>query len=198
MADLFNTTNIRSGEPEMMFVGDLVRWRRTDISDTYDPTLYDLNYSMRKLSSSAEEIEITATSDSTGFYVDVATATSALWAFGEYSWVARVVRKSDSESITVARGRIKVMRDLGDLADTSDPRSHARKMVDMLEATLENRAPDDIVYYMIGGRAVSKIPPRELRELLSQYRAELSAEEAAVRRAEGKPSRDTLIVRFTE
>lgn len=196
MTDLFDTTNIQSGEPSELYIGDLTRWRRTDISEVYDPTLYDLAYSMRKSGAGDVEINITATSDATGFYVDESRVDTELYQYGTYHWQAYVVRKSDSERVSVDRGQMALVVNMD--TDESDPRTHAAKMVDMLESALENRAGSDVIYYMIGGRAVSKIPPGELRTLLDQYRQELANETAAYDRKRGKTNQNTIDVRFME
>lgn len=196
MAGIFDTTNIPAGEPTEIYVGDLVRWRRTDLSATYDPTLYTLKYSLRLASSAGTEIEITATSDATGFYVDESSVTTDDWAPGEYHWQAYITRIADGERVLVDRGRVLLLVNLD--TTTDDPRTHAEKMVALLEAALESRAGSDVIYYMIGGRAVSKIPPAELRSLLADYRQEVAAEIAADRRRRGLPNQNSLTVRFTE
>lgn len=196
MANLFDTTNIRTGEPSEIIAGDLTRWRRTDLSNIYDPTLFTLKYSARLAGSTAREIEITATSDATGFYVDEDAATSAAWQRGVYHWQAYITRNADSARLSVDSGRWTIYRNMD--VESSDPRSHAEKMVELLEAALENRAGSDIIYYMIGGRAVSKIPPKELRSLLADYRLELAGEIDAERRSRGMSSRNIIDVRFID
>ena len=193
--DIFDTANIPAGEPESTYAGDLTRWRRTDLSDTWDPTLYTLKYSARLVGSSVgSEIEITATSDATGWYVDESQVSTAAWAPGVYRWQLYVTRNSDSERIRVDSGRWTVLVNLDETA--SDPASHAEKMVTLLESVLENRAGNDVIYYMIGGRAVSKIPIKELRQLLVEYRQEVAGEADAERRERGKPSKNSITTRF--
>lgn len=197
VTNLFDTTKIPSGEPTELITGDLVRWRRTDLSDTFDPVSYGLKYSLRKAGVDPQEIEITATSDATGFYVDQSSTDTDNYEPGVYHWQAYITRNSDSERINVDRGRITIIKNL-DANDHSDPRTHAEKMVAFLESALEARAGSDVIYYMIGGRAVSKIPPKELRALLADYRAERDGEIAAERRERGLANRNHLTVRFTE
>ena len=197
MAGIFDTANIPTGEPDSLYVGDLIRWRRTDLSNTYDPTLYDLKYSFRQLSAKPVEVEITATSDATGFYTDVDSATSDDWQPGTYKWQAYIVRKSDSVRVSIDAGQTTFLVNLDNAANT-DIRTHAAKMVDMLQAALESRAGSDVIYYMIGGRAVSKIPPKELRALLSDYESILAGEVAADRRARGLRNSNSITARFVE
>lgn len=194
MTDLFDTSNIVSGEPVNITKGDLTRWRRTDLSDTYPPATYDLKYSARLMGSSTGTFDITATSDSTGFYVDEASATTDAYTVGEYNWQAYIIRKSDSERIKVDSGVWTVLANFD--TDDVDTRSHAKKMVDLLESVIEGRATDGVQYYMIGDRQISKIPAGELRELLNDYRAEYDRELAkeAIERGDANPN--NLTVRF--
>ena len=194
--DLFDTAKLPASEPDEIYSGNLVRWRRTDLSNDWDVSSYSLTYSARREASDAsKEIEITATSDATGWYVDESYTTTELWEPGVYHWQAYITRNSDSERIVVDSGRWTVLVNL-DADVRIDPRTHAAKMVDLLESVLENRAGNDIIYYMIGGRAVSKIPLSELRKLLVDYRQEARSEEDSVRRERGLPTKNSVTVRF--
>ena len=62
-------------------------------------------------------------------------------------------------------------------------RSHAAKMLSVIEAALEGRLTADIETYSIAGRSVSKIPVRELMALRKRYAYEVAAE-----RTGGQPS----------
>lgn len=194
VTDLFDLSQLPSGEPTTLVIGDLWRWRRTDLSDLYDPTTYDLKYSAKLLTSAGTPIDITATSDATGFYVDVGSATTDTFTPGDYSWQAYIIRKSDSERIRVDNGRWTFVANFD--TDTEDRRSHAKKMIDMLESVLENRADDGVLYYMIGNRQISKIPPAELRKLLNDYRAEYKRELAKEAVARGDKNPNSLTARF--
>ena len=194
MTDLFDLSQLPDGEPNTLIAGDLWRWRRSDLSDLYDPTDYDLKYSARKLAATTTLLDITATSDATGFYVDVASATTADYEVGDYAWQAYIIRKSDSERISVDNGHFTIVANFD--VDTTDPRSHAKRMIDLLEAVLENRADDGVQYYMIGNRQISKIPADELRKLLNDYHAEYRREQAAEAIKRGDANPNTINVRF--
>lgn len=195
MTDPFDLTNLPQGEPTSLLIGNLWRWRRTDISATYDPTLFDLKYSFKRQASNPVTVTLTAQSDTTGFYAEVLSAVTGTYTPGEYRYQVYIERKSDGERIRVDDGTISFLVDLEN--DTSDTRSHAKKMVDLLEAALEARAGDGVLYYMIGDRQISKIPPRELHAMLMQYRAEYENEQAAEAIARGDANPNNIVVRFT-
>ncbi len=197
MTDPFDTSKLPTGEPDEIVAGDLLRWRRTDLSNDYDPTLYTLKYSARLAAVTSTEVEITATSDTTGFYVDEASATTAAYAVGDYYWQAYITRIADSERILVDSGEWRILSNF-DVDTPADPRSHAKRMVDMIESVIENRADSDVIYYMIGGRAVSKMPAGELTKWRDYYLAEYNREQKANDVARGKSNQSSITVRFVE
>jgi hypothetical protein len=102
--------------------------------------------------------------------------------------------------ITESGGR--ATRNLGTLrmlspADRPARQTHARKMVNALQAHLEGRISDDagrgLESYTIGGVPISKIPIEQARLLLEKYRVDLKREEEDMRRELGL--RDRRIVK---
>jgi hypothetical protein len=61
-------------------------------------------------------------------------------------------------------------------ADAGDLQSHAERALAIIEAALEGRLTADIENYQIGGRAVSKIPAKELMSLRRAYQAEVDSQ----------------------
>jgi hypothetical protein len=59
-----------------------------------------------------------------------------------------------------------------------DPRSHARKTLDAIEAVVEGRATKDQQAYTIGGRSLQRMPIKDLMYFRGVYRAEVYAEES--------------------
>lgn len=62
---------------------------------------------------------------------------------------------------------------------STDDRTENERILDAINATIENRATSDQQYYMIGTRQLHRIPIAELRLLRSTYIT-------AVRREKGK------------
>lgn len=89
-------------------------------------------------------------------------------AAGTYHWDIFVSKAG--ERYTVERGTLGVAPNL--LAATTY-QAHAEKMLVIIEAALAGRLTADIENYSIAGRAVSKIPVRELKAMRAQYRHEL-------------------------
>lgn len=194
MPNEFDSANYSTIEPATLVVGDRVAWKRTDLGADYPPASYTLKYSARKDGAGATEIEITATASGSTYLIEVSKTTTLTWIPGRYHWQAYIVRNSDSERVTVGSGTfdVKPNRDLS----TDDPRSHARKVVEAIEAVIEGRATKDQMSYSIAGRTLEKTPIPELLTLRDRYRAEVQSEDfqESLKRTGVNPSR--IGVRF--
>ena len=68
--------------------------------------------------------------------VEFTSATSASYTSGTYSWSAYITRSSDSQRIQIDVGDIVIKTKLA--TSVANPRTHAEKMVNYLESTLES------------------------------------------------------------
>lgn len=161
--------------PEKVIAGDTLAWER-DL-DEYPAGTWTLTY---RLSNAAGNIDITATADGTTHVVSVTPTATAAYVAGRYRWHARV---TDGSAVhTVEDGWIEI---LPDPADASvDYRSHARKMLDAIEAILEGNATKnqlDLVSYSIGGELSLTRDRDQLLELREKYTLEVAGEEGVDR-----------------
>lgn len=168
-------------EPFEVTAGDLVEWRREDLDD-YPATTWTLTYALRSTSS---KIDITASASGSYFYVSVAAATSAAWHPGAYQWQAYVT--NGSERHVVDSGRLVVNENLAALARFDD-RTHARKVLDAIQAVIEKRATLDQQSITIAGRQLDRTPLPDLLALHSRYSNMVAGEVAEERLRNGLPS----------
>lgn len=194
MANLFDSDNAPTTEPAEIIAGDLLQWKRTDLGTDYDNSLYTLKYSARLQGTGTTEVEITASASGEDYLVSVASATTAAYTVGTYAWQAYITRDSDSERIKIDEGVWTVVANRD--ADTTDPRSHAKIMLDKIESILENRADADVDNYSIGSRSITKMSVEELTKWRSYYRAEYQAELDAIARDRGQPTGNVITARF--
>lgn len=127
-------------------------------------------------------------------FSETATAT-ATWAEGRYDWT-RYVTHGDGRRVSLAHGQIKI---LTDLAGPRDGRSHARKMLEAIEAQLENRATRDDLD-MLRGRFKEREIERDKGALIvarDKYKAEVADEETALAITNGEGVSGNIKVRFT-
>lgn len=177
--NLFDPANYPTREPEQLVAGDRWAWKRIDLAVDYPPAEYTLKYAARREGTDATEIEIMATGSGSEYVVEVASAQTEDKAPGRYRWQAYITRTSDSQRVTVGTGIFEVIANR-DTA-TTDPRSHARKCLESIEAALEAFAKDAVQSYTIttgnGSRTVTKRDTAELLKLRNHYRSEVAREE---------------------
>lgn len=169
---LFDNDNL-TNEPTKVIAGDLIQWRRQDLGNDYPPASYTLKYSAR-MENTGDEIEITATADGTDFVISVASADSGTWSPGRYYWQAYIIRDSDNERVTIDSGMWEVVANRD--ASTADPRGHAKKMLDAVEAALEAFSHGVSSYTLPNGATVTRRDSDELLKLRSKYRFEYQQE----------------------
>lgn len=196
--NLFDSANYPTTEPTELVAGDRWMWKRTDLGSDYPPASYALSYSLRLEGATAAEIEITASESGSDYLVEVAHTATAGYTPGRYHWQAYITRSSDSARIVIGTGIIEVKPNRAESA--ADPRTHARKCLDSIEAALEAFAGNTVKSYTIttgtGSRSVTKHDVAELIVLRDKYRAEVRREEDATRIANGLGARNRVLVRF--
>ena len=138
MADLFDSTNYPTTEPELLVIGDRWVWKRTDLGSDYAPSSYALSYNARLLGTGSTTFSITASESGTDYIGEVGSSTTASRVVGVYAWNLFITRSSDSERIALDSGKFELKDNLA--TSSADQRSHSAKMVDYLEATLEELA----------------------------------------------------------
>ncbi len=82
------------------------------------------------------------------------------------------------------------------LGTAADLRSHAKRVLDALEATLEGKASQDQLSYSIRGRSLSRMSPGELLDWRDRYKAEYAKEKREEDIRNGRGHSATIRVRF--
>ncbi len=185
------TAPIPTTEPRAARAGMTWQWRREDLAD-YPASIWTLKYWFKKTGSSGANFSITATADGDAFAIAVSATTTAGYTAGDYTWAAVVT--AGSEAFPVDSGTLE-LEPRYDQATNLDDRSHARKVLDAIEAVIEGWASKDQESYSIGGRSLSRTPLDELMKFRDQYRAEVYAEELAENIANGGGG-GKLVVKF--
>lgn len=125
----------------------------------------------------AASFNIAATAGSSDFSVAVASTTTADYTAGTYKWTAvATVSGIDYQAeagVIVITPSVKA---------TGDQRTHAEKMVSLIEDEIEARITGDgsgHESYAIGGagsRSIAKLPIEKLEAMLARYRAQVDQE----------------------
>ncbi len=159
-------------EPATIRAGDFITWVKT-LTDYPASAGWALSYT---LINAAVKITINASASGADHLVSVAAATTGSYAAGSYTWMARVTK--GTEIYTVETGSMQILPNLAALS-TYDGRSHAKVMVEAIEAAIQGRASSVQLRMAINNRSIEYLSPTELIKWLSFYRAEVAKEAQA-------------------
>tara|TARA_R100001460_G_C3541044_1_gene174460 strand:+ start:223 stop:804 length:582 start_codon:yes stop_codon:yes gene_type:complete len=193
MANLFDATNAPTEIPRSFTVGDFVQWKNTTLGTDYPNTAYTVTFLARSATGTSNEFSVTATASDDDYLFTILSTTSDDYNEGHYHYQLEVLRNSDSARIIVDTGEIDVEPDLD---VSSDPREHAEKMLNKIEAVLENRADGDLSSYSIAGRSLTKMSPDELLTWRDYYRREVKAIKRKIDVKHGRKTSSTILMRF--
>ena len=196
MANLFDRDNYPTQEPDLLVVGHRWMWRRPDLVADYPTADYALTYEFHEDSGGggSHKFDITATEAESTYFVEVASSTTASYTDGDFIWNAFITRSSDSQRIRVDTGRTTVVKNLANT--NADLRSHAKKVLDAVQAVLENRASVDQASFSIAGRSLSRMSIDELLSFRDKYKAEYLQEIKKARIKNKQKSGNTIEVKF--
>lgn len=126
-------------------------------------TAYTFKVSLR--GPSTQDITGTVTGDSITFDMLIPVA-------GMYRYTLLAIDTNQIRTL-IESGDLVVTPDPTAIEDGQDLRSHAKKVLDAIEAVLEKRATKDQESHTIAGRSLSRTPIADLLMLRDRYRAEL-------------------------
>ena len=132
------------------------------------------------------------TESATAYTISVPDSTTVSYTKGDYTWQEYISNATDR--IVLNTGFVTLEPNLD--ADTSDPRSFWAKVLDAIEATIENRASIDQSSMSIAGRSLSRMTIDELLTLRDRARFETGKEINKARIAKGLGNSSTIKARF--
>lgn len=194
------TVTIAETEPQKFTKGDTVTWKRTDQADCYPATGWKLHYALVKSGTLIKfDWSTHVAASGNDFLVTLTSTHTAAFTVGKYHWQAYVTKSDDSERFKIDEGTIEILDDFDTASGGLDNRSHARRMLEEIEALLVAKAAGgslDITSYSISGRSASKLSIAELRVERDKYKQKVDSEEAAERIANGLGSGNKIFTRF--
>ena len=196
MSNKFDRENYPSQEPNELVVGDYWVWKRDDLATDYPTDSYSLSYEFHCDSGGggSHQFTINATEANDTYYIEVPTTTTATYSPHDYQWGAYITRTSDSARIQIDEGKTTI---LPNLADTNaDLRSHAKKVLDNIQAVIEGRATIDQSSFSLAGRSLSRMSIDELMTFRDRYHAEYLKEVKLARIKNKQGSGNTIKVNF--
>jgi len=193
MANKFDSANYPTKEPTELQLGDFWAWKRTDLSVDYSTTAYSLSYEFNLVDgSTASNFTLTATEANNEYIIETSSTTS--FTKGEYNWIAYITRSSDLVRVKIGEGYTEIQDNYATTA--ASVRSHSKKVLDAIEAVIENRATMDQSSMSIAGRSLSRLTVDELMTFRDRYKVEYLKEIKKARIQNNKDSGNNIKVRF--
>ena len=180
------------GIPETIYAGDSLSW--TESAGEYPAPTWTMHYAIR----GASILDLTSTPSGSDHAVhgdrcaDGDTyARSILLAVLRHGRDGGAVHHRDR--IALPSGRTSRHRIAG-----FDGRSHAQKVLDAIEATMEGRATKSQAIMQINNRQIQYLKPEELIKWRSFYKAEVAREKTAEKVAQGEDPGNRILTRFRD
>ena len=187
-------TTIQNYIPYEFYAGDTVIWQIENLNTDYSNSTHTLTYKFRLENNGSTTFSVDATADGNNYKITLSASTTASITEGKYNFISYVTRTSDNARVTVDRGMIEVKPNLA--SSTSETRSHAKKMLDLIESLLEGKATKDVSSYSIAGRSLNKMGVSELLEWRNYYKAEYNREISKQRNENEDGSGNTIKISF--
>lgn len=187
---LNTATDIPSTEPLKITKGSTVKWSKT-LSHYPADDGWVLTYAFR----GGVVLDVAAIADGSDHSVTLsATATGAL-AAGAYWWQSYATK--GSERFDVEAGSLQVIADLASLqGGVYDGRTHEKKVLDSLQATLEGRASTLDREVKINGREVKFYEMTDILVFYDKYKALVAQQDNQERVNRGEKSSSNVYMRF--
>ena len=162
--------------PQTLIAGDTWQWD-TELED-YPAPAWTLAWYFENKDGN---FTVATAAEGTAHRATLSAGESALIKPGGYLARATVHNGDGGERYTVVDGAwITVKPDPG-AATNIDHRSHARRVVEMIEAYLEDPTNVAASSYSLGGRSLSRWSRADLRVELDKYRREIAFEDRGVK-----------------
>lgn len=141
-------------------------------ADVITPDYLAPTWSVSALLRGPSSIDLAATGVGDTHSFTASGATTAGYAAGRYTVSVRV--SDGADVFELEAGSAEIIADVAALVAGHDPREHAERVLDAIEAVLEGRASKDQQSYSINDRELVRTPIADLLELRRVYKAEVA------------------------
>ena len=171
-------------EPIQFVVGDSLIFQRS--LDQYPASAgWSLLYELRGV---AQPISFTSTPSGNVHQINVPAATTATWLPGDYVLTGFAILAATGERHQIYYGDLPIYGDPQQAPGIGDMRTHAQKMVDLLESVMLAKAGDDLAASSIGETHFKYLTPAELRLEHGYWKSVRQQEIARARAKAGLPT----------
>jgi len=178
-------------EPDTAVAGESWLWQ-INIPEYSADDGWTLEYEFTNQSNNKISFTTTPATDGSGDHVvNQAFATTALYEAGGYNWAAFITDSGDTYKIRVNTGFLEVVEEYS--TGSADPRSHARRTLDAIEATIEGRATKEQQEVKLGETTLKFLSLEDLIKAKKYYQSLVSQEEREERQAAGDINRRLML-----
>lgn len=194
-------------EPLEIIIGDSIEWIRRGVQAVSSVDDGIAEYTDIKASESwtlkfvavgkLGQFSITASADSENaddFKFSATAAATAAYTAGDYKW--QLVATKTTTRYTIAEGWVTLTDNIAGRSALYDNRSHAKKVLDAIEAVIEGRATKDQMSISINGRDIGFTSIPDLMKLRVAYKNEYEGEQATENIRVGLGSGRKILTRF--
>lgn len=163
--------------PTLITAGDSLSLTITTDFSAADGFTIDVNFTGPAGTATTYNYSTTTVDDHT-FLLKVLPAVTATYEEGHY--VYALVATDQTDEYTIESGTLEVLL-RSDLIGSGDFRTHARKVLDAIEAVIEGRATHDQENQTLGDRTIGRTPINDLLRLQKYYENKVAAEAGSSR-----------------
>lgn len=156
-------TTVLSNIPAKITAGESVSWSIT-LGDFPASDGWAVTYTLVK---SDAQIQIVSAASGDAHLIEIPFATTAAYDAGEYHYQAHV--SNAVERYQVGEGIVEILPDFATKTSGHDGRSHVKKVLDALEAVIENRASKTQMVQEIAGVQIQHMTTDQIITLRDKY-----------------------------
>ena len=186
--------------PETFVSGDYFAFKRDDLSVSFPLSSYAIKFCTSQFGSgtgttSSSQISLDAVESRSEYQITARATTTSSWAVGKYQWALFVNDSADAQKRQIVDNGVFEIKPNW-VSSTVDPRSDARKNLELIEGILYNRIQGDVSTYSIADRSLSKMAPDELIELRDFYARQVLTEKRNERLRQKKGTGANILADF--
>ena len=200
MTNIFDPSRWPMCPPETFVSGDYFAFKRDDLSVSFPLSSYAIKFCASQFGSgtgatSASQISLDAVESGSEYQITAGATTTSSWAVWKYQWALFVNDSADAQKRQIVDNGVFEIKPNW-VSSTVDPRSDARKNLELIEDILYNRIQGDVSSYSIAGRSLSKMAPDELIELRDFYARQVLTEKRNERLRQKKGTGAKILADF--
>ncbi len=176
----------KSYEPRNIAAGDTLSWARY-LSNFPASAGWQLTYELR---GNGQAIEFESTANGDSHVILVPAATTALWLPAEYVMEGFAGNVASSERQRIFLNNLTVGINLETAPPDEDVKTHAQKMVEIIQGVQSGKNRHDILESDVEGTRIKRLSPKELRDEYNYWvqirQTEIKAENSRNGRSNGR------------